>query len=180
MLPAVPAAHVWARFLDRFFRRGDQLDRAMLELERQLGLSAGAEQRSNHHEVTLKRLTKDLARAVFYAPDMDGQAEPGEVVFSPLRFSRNDEVEQRAVLIIGRNHHTLLALLISSNPDHADEQNWLHIGNGPWDPQHVDSWVRLDKTLLISESLIRRQGIRLPERRFERLAGRLRSDYGWK
>ncbi|WOH93902.1 hypothetical protein [Corynebacterium urealyticum] len=42
-----------------------------------------------------------------------------------------------------------------------------------------ESWVRLDKILEIPESQILRRGLHMPERRYDRIAQRLREDYGW-
>lgn len=124
--------------------------------------------------------TKDAARSIFYAPDMDGQAEPGEVVWiwtpsddptSPLR--------ERAILVVGRTRHTILGLLISPNPEHDGEDSWLDIGAGEWDSSGRQCWIRLDKVLEVSELGIRRQGAVLPRRRFERVANKLRQSYSW-
>lgn len=169
-----------SRFIDRHFRHKEKLDLGLQGLEAQLGMGKGHTSARQSQDIAIKRPTRELARAVFYAPDMDGQAEPGEVVWADLRFERNGQLERRAVLLIGRNHHTLLGLLISSHDKHAQETNWMPIGNGPWNDGGCSSWIRLDKTLLFPESIIQRRGVRVPERRFERLAFRLRDDYGWK
>lgn len=168
------------RFINRHFRHKEKLELGLRGLESQLGMGNAKAAAHRTQELAVKCSTRDLARAVFYAPDMDGQAEPGEVVWANLRFDRLGELERRAVLLIGRNHHTLLGLLISSHDKHAQENNWLAIGNGPWNEKTSSSWVRLDKTLMIPESIIQRRGVRIPERRFERLAYRLREDYDWK
>ncbi|MBN9644191.1 type II toxin-antitoxin system PemK/MazF family toxin [Corynebacterium mendelii] len=124
--------------------------------------------------------TAALARNIFYAPDMDGQADPGEVVW--IRVQRPDNPKQsvdRAILVIGRARQTILGLLISPAAEHATEDNWLGIGSGAWDEQGRPCFVRMDITLEVPESSIRRQGTVLPQRRFERVASMLRSVYGW-
>ncbi|KAB1502589.1 type II toxin-antitoxin system PemK/MazF family toxin [Corynebacterium sp. 320] len=169
-----------ACFVNKHFRHRSKLDEGLQGLEAQLGLSKEPLAHLQHLDVTLKRPTRELARTIIYAPDMDGQAEPGEVVWANLRFDKVSAHEQRAVLLIGRNNHTLLGLLISSHSQHANEHNWLPIGSGPWNDSTPESWIRVDKTLLIPETFILRRGTRMPERRFERIAARLREDYGWK
>ena len=57
--------------------------------------------------------------------------------------------------------------------------NWLSIGSGPWDGEGRPSWVRLDRVLDVPETGIRREGAVCPRETFDRVAARLRSDYGW-
>ena len=135
---------------------------------------------SESREETIKTPSRDLARAVTYIPDMDGQADAGEVVWANIRPKKGMVPEQRAVLVVGRNHHRLLTLLISSREEYADKINWIPVGTGPWSTgADLDSWVRMDKVLQVPESHIQRRGIPLPARRFERVANELRQVYGW-
>ncbi|MDN6387553.1 MAG: type II toxin-antitoxin system PemK/MazF family toxin, partial [Corynebacterium sp.] len=77
------------------------------------------------------------------------------------------------------NRHTLLGMLISSNPEHAEDDNWVSIGAGLWDPRGNECWARADRTIEIPEASIQRRGVSMPERRYERLANALRRSYGW-
>ncbi|UDL77483.1 type II toxin-antitoxin system PemK/MazF family toxin [Corynebacterium uberis] len=124
--------------------------------------------------------TADHARDLYYAPDMDGQPEPGEVVWV---WAPSDGAEatlrNRAILVVGHNPYTVLGLLISPNPEHADDDMWLDIGAGEWDEAGRDCWVRLDRVLEVSHLDIRRQGAFFPQRRFERVAAKLRDNFGW-
>jgi hypothetical protein len=85
----------------------------------------------------------------------------------------------RACLIIGRNEHTLLGMLISSNPEHRTDDNWIPIGTGLWDPKGNKCWVRIDRVVEIPEARIQRRGVSMPERRYDRIAGALRTEHGW-
>ncbi|AWB85123.1 hypothetical protein C3E79_08380 [Corynebacterium liangguodongii] len=107
---------------------------------------------------------------------MDGQAEPGEVVWASVP---SDPPRERSLLIIGREHHDLLALLISPAKEHAHSPDWLDIGSGEWESSGEPCWVRVDKTLVVAETDVHRRGASIPLRRFERVAHRLREDYGW-
>lgn len=122
----------------------------------------------------------DCARSIVYAPDMDGQVDPGEVVWfwAPCD-DPNKEFEERSLVVVGRQIDEVLGLLTSPNPDHADEENWLDIGSGPWDEYGRQSWVRLDRVVKVPEYGIRREGAVLPKHRFDRIANRLRNEYGW-
>ncbi len=174
-----PKKNFFARFIDTYFRHQGRLDEGLQQLNKQLGLVNSSGFRYVPQQATTKTPTENHARSTIYAPNMDGQADPGEVVWADIRPRRGEEVQRRAVLIIGRNRHTLLTLLISSNEDHADHDNWIHIGPGSWDMHRAESWVRVDKILEIPESQILRRGVYMPERRYDRIANRLRTDYGW-
>ncbi|WP_411708776.1 type II toxin-antitoxin system PemK/MazF family toxin [Corynebacterium sp. LaCa116] len=119
-------------------------------------------------------------RSVFFTPDMDGQADSGEVVWvwAPSD-GKQSPPRERAILIVSRTRTTVLGLLISANPGHAHKEEWLDIGTGEWDETGRQCWVRMDRVLEISEEQCRRQGTLFPERRFERVANRLRSRYHW-
>ncbi|MEZ2122864.1 type II toxin-antitoxin system PemK/MazF family toxin [Corynebacterium sp. CCM 9204] len=124
--------------------------------------------------------TASMARSIYYAPDMDGQADPGEVVWIWVDTDGpGSPAKERAIIVIGRSRQHMLGLVISPNPGHAEEDNWLGIGSGPWDESGRQCWVRMDKVLEVPELGIRRQGAIIPRHRFERIANRLRSRYGW-
>ena len=124
---------------------------------------------------------------------MDGQVDPGEVVWFWVPnhdADPNDETTtttddttpkftERALVVIGRTGDHVLGLITSPNPEHADDEKWLDIGSGPWDEQGRRSWLRLDKVIKVAETAIRRQGAVIPLGRFNRIASRLRNEYGW-
>lgn len=167
------------RILRSIFKRSDCLDQGLREMDSQLGLIDSRQQTIQDKDETTKTPTRDLARPVLYAPDMDGQADSGEVVWVNIRTRKSGELERRAVVIVGRNRHHLMGLLISSNENHATEDNWLRIGHGPWNYDADENWVRLDKVLQFPEESIQRRGVSMPERRYERIATQLRRRYGW-
>ena len=162
--------------------REEPLDRGLRLIGERLGLDdeQAAPSRPRGLADYSTEPTAALARNIFYAPDMDGQADPGEVVWIRIQQPDNPEgAVDRAILVIGRARQTMLGLLISPAQEHADEDNWLGIGSGAWDEQGRPCFVRMDTTLEVAESTIRRQGAVLPRRRFERVASVLRSVYGW-
>ena len=173
----------WHRIIaaTEWFRGGDTLDRGLEMLNEQLGLMPDDGNRlANREAATVARPTADLARSIVYAPDMDGQTDPGEVVWAPVLLEGDAEKSrERAVVVVGRHKQILLGALISTHDRHADSPHWLFIGSGAWDPEGRPSWVRLDRILEVPESGIRRSGAIMPRRRFDRIAARLRSDYHW-
>ncbi|ORB04447.1 growth inhibitor PemK [Mycolicibacter minnesotensis] len=124
--------------------------------------------------------TAHRARRIVYAPDLNGRADPGEIVWTWVAYE--DEPEQgkdRPVLVVGRDRDTLLGLMLSSQQRHAEDTNWVGIGAGSWDDCNRLSWVRLDRVLDVPEESIRREGAILARSVFEVVAGRLRGDYSW-
>ena len=119
-------------------------------------------------------------RQLVYSPELDGQADPGEIVWSWVAYEDDpSRGKDRPVLIVGRSGATLLALMLSSQDEHAAERNWLSLGSGEWDRGGRPSWIRLDRVLRLQESAVRREGAVLDRARFDKVAGALRRDYGW-
>ncbi|HEY6749072.1 MAG TPA: type II toxin-antitoxin system PemK/MazF family toxin [Mycobacteriales bacterium] len=124
--------------------------------------------------------TRDRARTIAYAPRLDGDADPGEVVWAWVPYEENDgRGKDRPLLVVGRDRSHLLGLMLSSRHDRAGDRNWLPVGSGDWDPQGRESWVRLDRVLEVPHHGIRREGAVLGRDRFERVATELRAHYGW-
>ncbi len=124
--------------------------------------------------------TAHRARKLVYAPDLDGRADPGEVVWTWVVYEDDPtRGKDRPVLVVGRDRRTLLGLMLSSQIHHADEPNWIGIGAGNWDYDGRPSWVRLDRVLDVPEEGIRREGAILDRPTFELVAARLRAEYSW-
>jgi hypothetical protein len=124
--------------------------------------------------------TSHRARKLVYAADLDGPADPGEVVWTWVAHeddpTRGDD---RPVLVVGRDRHTLLGLMLSSQERHSADRDWAAIGSGSWDDESKPSWVRLDRVLDVPEDGIRRQGAILEREVFDVVAARLRADHSW-
>jgi hypothetical protein len=125
--------------------------------------------------------TAHRARKLVYAPDLDGRADPGEVVWTWVTYEEDPtRGKDRPVLVVGRDHATLLGLMMSSQERHAADRSWVGIGTGSWDAEGRPSWVRLDRVLDVPEESIRREGAILERTVFDRVAARLRRDYSWR
>ena len=124
--------------------------------------------------------TAQRARKLVYAPDLDGRADPGEVVWTWVVYEDDpSRGKDRPVLVVGRDRRTLLGLMLSSQERHHDDRDWVGIGSGPWDYEARPSWVRLDRVLDVPEEGIRREGAILEREIFEVVAARLRAEYSW-
>ena len=125
--------------------------------------------------------TAQRARKLVYAPDLDGRADPGEIVWTWVVYEDDPtRGKDRPVLVVGRERTVLLGLMVSSQERHADDREWIGIGSGAWDYEGRESWVRLDRVLNVPEEGIRREGAILDREIFDVLAARLRADYSWR
>jgi hypothetical protein len=125
--------------------------------------------------------TAHRARRIEYSPDLDGQADPGEIVWTWVVYEDDPtRGKDRPVLVVGRDSATLLGLMLSSQDRHVGDRDWVGIGSGAWDYEGRASWVRLDRVLDVPEEGIRREGAVLDRERFEIVATRLRAEYSWR
>jgi hypothetical protein len=123
----------------------------------------------------------ERSRTIVYAPDLDGAADPGEIVWAWVPFEEGDgRGKDRPLLVVGREGGDLLGLMLSSQHDRAGDRDWISVGSGAWDREGRESFVRLDRVLEVGEHDIRREGAVLDRQRFERVAGELRSRFGWR
>ncbi|MBT2477455.1 type II toxin-antitoxin system PemK/MazF family toxin [Streptomyces sp. ISL-94] len=116
-----------------------------------------------------------------YAPDHDGDPDPGEIVWTWVPYEENDgRGKDRPVLVVAREAggSTLLAVQLSSKR-HDTDREWVPIGSGPWDAAGRESWVNLDRVLRVHESGMRREACALDRARFRLVTDRLRLRYGW-
>ncbi|GGB91727.1 type II toxin-antitoxin system PemK/MazF family toxin [Cellulomonas carbonis] len=110
-----------------------------------------------------------------YAPDLDGDADPGEIVWTWVPFEEDHERgKDRPVLVIGRDGPWLLGLVLTSRdrdsaPDPRGER-WMDLGAGDWDARRRPSEVRLDRVVRLDPDRIRREGAVLDRARFDAVA----------
>ncbi len=105
---------------------------------------------------------------VSYTPDLNGTANPGEVVWAWVAYEEDRRVgKDRPILVIGRASRSRLAALMLSSQDHAGDRGWTLLGRGPWDREGRASWVRTDRVLVVQERAVRREGAVVPPRSFD-------------
>ena len=94
-----------------------------------------------------------------YSPELDGDPDPGEVVWTWVAFEEDASVgKDRPVAIVGRTDDRRLVALMLSSVDHRGDGGWVSIGAGPWDRQGRESWVRRDRILAVPAAAVRREG----------------------
>ena len=118
-----------------------------------------------------------------YAPQPDGDPDPGEVVWAWVPYEEDhSKGKDRPVLLVGHNGPFLLGLMLTSRdrvPAGSASAEYVDLGAGDWDNQGRASEVRLDRILQIRPDSIRREGAVLDRARFEKVAAGLRRRPGW-
>ncbi|MDD4868482.1 MAG: type II toxin-antitoxin system PemK/MazF family toxin [Mycobacterium sp.] len=139
-----------------------------------------AEAAAGRPVTSLSSPTAQRARKLVYAPDLDGRAGSGEIVWTWVLYEDDPaRGEDRPVLVVGREGSVLLGLPVFRQERHAADRACVAIGAGNWDYEGRQSWVRLDRVLDVPEEGIRREGAILERKLFDVVAARLRAEYGW-
>lgn len=103
-----------------------------------------------------------------YSPELDRDADPGEIVWTWVAFEEDASIgKDRPVAVVGRADDGRLVALMLSSQDHRGDRGWMSIGTGPWDRQGRESWVRTDRVLAVPSQAVRREGAVMPRAVYE-------------
>ena len=110
-----------------------------------------------------------------YAPEIDGEPDPGEVVWGWVPYEDDPaQGKDRPVLLIGRRGELWLGLMLTSKDHDRDAEDearygrhWMDVGTGGWDREGRPSEVRLDRLLELDEAALRREGAALDKTLFD-------------
>jgi PemK-like, MazF-like toxin of type II toxin-antitoxin system len=110
-----------------------------------------------------------------YSPEMDGQPDPGEVVWAWVPYEDDPaQGKDRPVLVLARQEGTLVCLYMTSKDHDRDAEDearygryWMDVGTGGWDSESRESEIRLDRLLAIPEGEVRREGAALDQSMFD-------------
>jgi PemK-like, MazF-like toxin of type II toxin-antitoxin system len=133
-------------------------------------------------EMAGRRKEPDGEARVAYAPELDGDADPGEVVWAWVPYEDDPtQGKDRPVLVIGRDGDRLAAVPLSSkDPAHKRDANeWVEVGSGAWDGQGRESFANADRVLRYGSGEVRREGAALPKDRFDRVVAKVRELGSW-
>jgi hypothetical protein len=113
-----------------------------------------------------------------YAPDLDGEPDPGEIVWTWVPFEEDhSRGKDRPVLVVGHDGPWLLALQLSSRDQdtrpNGRGEAWLDLGTGGWDSRRRPSEVRLDRVVRVDPAAVRREGAVLDRPRFDAVVAAL-------
>ncbi|WP_136313713.1 type II toxin-antitoxin system PemK/MazF family toxin [Actinomyces procaprae] len=120
-----------------------------------------------------------------YSPDPDGDADPGEVVWTWVPFEEDaTQGKDRPVLVLAHHGKRLVAAQLTSKDhdlDAAQEARWGRywhdVGTGPWDSKGRPSEVRLDRLLLVEPDVVRREGATMKRSTFDGVVTALRAHW---
>ncbi|CAN5199273.1 hypothetical protein BH24ACT10_BH24ACT10_13040 [soil metagenome] len=73
----------------------------------------------------------------------------------------------------------MLGLQLSTQERRA-QNGWVPLGEGPWDRQGRDSFVRVDRVLELRPDSLRREGAVLDAARSHYISSALRARHGWQ
>jgi PemK-like, MazF-like toxin of type II toxin-antitoxin system len=126
---------------------------------------------------------------IVYAPEIDGEPDPGEVVWGWVPYEDDpSQGKDRPVILLARGTGELdgewLGLMLTSKDhdrDAAEEERWgrywMDVGSGGWDREGRPSEVRLDRLLVLDDSAIRREGAALDETIFDAVVAEARKHH---
>ena len=110
-----------------------------------------------------------------YAPELDGEPDPGEVVWAWVPYEDDpSQGKDRPVLVLdtagGGEGDGWTGLMLSSQDHDRDAEDearfgryWMDVGTGGWDSQGRPSEVRLDRLIHLERDGVRREGAALDE-----------------
>jgi len=101
-----------------------------------------------------------------YNPDLDGNADPGEVVWTWVPWEEDPtQGKDRPVVIVGQRNGLLIGVPLTSKP-RPDEQQ-VCVGTGPWDRDGRPSYAKLERVLEVDPAQVRREGAILARSSFD-------------
>ncbi|MET8006742.1 type II toxin-antitoxin system PemK/MazF family toxin [Nonomuraea glycinis] len=124
----------------------------------------------------VREVSSAQAVKLSYSPDLDGLADPGEIVWAWVPYEEDPgRGKDRPLLVVGRSGRGLLGMMLSSQGDDGPE--WMSVG--AWGRDGKASFVRLDRVFVLDEDDIRREGAIMDADQFVRVAARLMKLYNW-
>jgi hypothetical protein len=106
---------------------------------------------------------------VEYSPDLDGDADPGEVVWTWVPYEDDPtKGKDRPVVIIGRSGSDLAGVpLTSKGQGKGQSEDTVAVGTGAWDRSGRPSYAKVDQLIVVRSSDVRREGSILDRTRFD-------------
>lgn len=115
----------------------------------------------------------DAALVVEYSPRIDGDPDPGEVVWTWVPYEDDPlQGKDRPVVVVGRRGDHLAAVPLTSK--RHDNELQVPVGAGPWDADGRPSYAKVERLLDVVASQVRREGAVLPRDRFDDVVAGLR------
>lgn len=110
--------------------------------------------------------TDDAVFVAEYDPHLDGDPDPGEVVWTWVPYEEDpSQGKDRPVVVIGRRNDHLLGIALTSRPHPTEHQ--VVVGRGPWDREGRVSYAKVERLLEIDPNQVRREGAVLERGHFD-------------
>jgi hypothetical protein len=101
-----------------------------------------------------------------YSPHLDGDADPGEVVWTWVPYEDDpSQGKDRPVVIIGRAGSDLAGVPLTSKDHHRGDE--VAVGTGDWDKSRRPSFAKVDQLLTVDPKAVRREGSALSRAHFD-------------
>jgi hypothetical protein len=115
-----------------------------------------------------------------YAPRVDGEADPGEIVWTWVPYQERDgRGKDRPVLVVAAEKAgTVLAVQLTSQ-EHPGRPGHVPVGTGAWDSRRRPSYVNIERVFRVHQGGMRREAASLDERRYGAVRSELVARYGW-
>jgi PemK-like, MazF-like toxin of type II toxin-antitoxin system len=117
---------------------------------------------------------------IAYTPDVDGEPDPGEVVWTWVPYEDDpSQGKDRPVVVIGSIGADLAVVPLSSK-DHdgrRDEDEWVPVGTGAWDGRQRPSYADTARVLRVAAAAVRREGAELSRDRFDAVVAVVRRNH---
>jgi hypothetical protein len=109
----------------------------------------------------------ERVKVVFeYSPCLDGDPDPGEVVWTWVPYEEDaSQGKDRPVVIIGRRGDNLVGVPLTSK--RHDNEPQVAVGTGTWDREGRPSYAKLERLLEIDPQQVRREGAVLTRAHFD-------------
>jgi hypothetical protein len=105
-----------------------------------------------------------------YSPRIDGDPDPGEVVWTWVPYEEDPtQGKDRPVIVIGRRGDRLVGVPLTTKRDEREAQ--IAVGAGDWDPKRRPSYARIWRMLDVDPGDTRREGAVLDRIHFEEVVG---------
>jgi len=127
-----------------------------------------------------------------YTPSLDGDADPGEVVWTWVPYDDDpSQGKDRPVVIVGRRAPGLAGsglagsglagsglVGVALTSKQHDREPQVEVGTGPWDREGRTSYAKLERLLAVDPKQVRREGAVLGKRRFDEVIAGLERLHG--
>lgn len=110
-----------------------------------------------------------------YTPSLDGDPDPGEVVWTWVPYEEDpSQGKDRPVVIIGRRGGNLVGVPLTSK--RRDDESQVAVGTGSWDREGRPSYAKLERLLEIDPEQVRREGAVLSREHFDDVVAGVRRE----